>query len=64
MGGIVGRTDQTMRGIDQMTQTLHEVFKHGGYPNIRGRICQFVLFVALVVRHLGVKISAEFPPDE
>ncbi len=24
--GIVGRTDKTVRGIDQMAQTLHEVF--------------------------------------
>ena len=26
MRGIVGRTDKTVRGIDQMTQTLQEVF--------------------------------------
>lgn len=26
MRGIVGRTDKTVRGIDQMAQTLHEVF--------------------------------------
>lgn len=40
ISGIVGRTDKTMRGIDQLAQTLHEVFEHGGYPNIRDRICQ------------------------